>query len=157
MSRRGVVVAILMLALSGSVAGVFAAAEDPLVVFFYAEGCPDCVRIKGLLDALLPDLPRGEDDIAAYNVADEGTLDLLAKLESAFGVEILSTPVLFIGSGVFTADDEPQIMDAITRCAREGCPSPLAAIAPKPFPWGDLVRLTGFALFVVLLAVWQTR
>jgi len=133
--------------------------EDPLVVYFYSQGCPDCATIKELLDVMVYDLPRGADDIAAYDVAEEGVLDLLVKLESAFGVEAPDIPMVFIGTAdVFTVDSpEPRIMDAITRCARENCPSPLSLIAPKPFPWGDVLRLSALALIGLLLAVWQTH
>jgi len=165
MTRRGLFITIfvgLLFATSFASASQIPdapAIEDPLVVYFYSEKCPDCATIKGLLDVMIYDLPRGSDDIAAYNVAEDGVLDLLVKLESAFGVEAPDIPMIFVGTAdVFTIDSpEPRIMDAITRCARENCASPLSLIAPKPFPWGDVLRLGALALIGFLLAVWQTR
>lgn len=129
---------------------------DPLVLYFYEDGCPACVDVKEHLDALVDYLPRGESDIASHEVSEEGAWELLRELESAYEVEILSLPAVFIGDRVFTAGQELQMSDAITRCAREGCASPLVSIATPPFPWGDILRLAGFSLlFFFLLFVLQ--
>jgi len=133
-----------------------AEAGDPLVLYFYEDGCPACVDVKEHLDALVDYLPQREADIASYEVSEEGVWELLRKLESAYKVEILSLPAVFVGDHVFKAGQEPQISDAITRCARESCASPLAAIAVPPFPWGDILRLGGFSLlFFFFLFVLQ--
>ena len=136
---------------------VHATVEDPMVVYFYEVGCPDCAQIRSLLDAMVYDLPRGEEDIASYDIEAEGTLKLLEKLESAYGVEINTTPIVFVGEQVFTADQEQSITDAINRYARNGYVSPLQIIAPEPFPWGDLLRLVALATIGLLLALWQTH
>ena len=153
--RRVMVLGLIAIAILGTAAQ--ATVEDPLVVYFYEVGCPDCAQIKSLLEGMVYDLPRGEEDIASYDIAEDGTLDLLAKLESAYGVEIYTTPVVFVSERVFTADDELQIMDAISRCKQGGCVSPLEIIAPEPFPWGDLFRFAAVAVIGALLAFWQTR
>ena len=131
-------------------------AGSPSVVFFYQSGCPDCERISEVLDALGGDLPPGA--VARYEVGDPAARRLFQKLQKAYGIDVSSVPVVFIGDRVFTGASraqELQISDAIERCVTTPCSSPLNRVPPDVFPWVDLLELALLGGLVVLLALLQ--
>ena len=132
-----------------------ASAQDPVVLFFYAEGCPDCMAVEELLTALIIDLP--ESALQRYEISDPKAAELLAELKDAYGIEEASVPIVFVGDNVAVGAGRAQefkLRDAIGRCVTLGCPSPLARIRP-PVSVDDLLWLALFAAVFVILAVWQ--
>jgi thiol-disulfide isomerase/thioredoxin len=135
----------------------WAVAADPSVVVFYEQDCPDCELMKQVLDELTAEHPDLE--IARYEIAQPGTMDLWIELLEDAGVEIaevdLGVPTLFIGEELFLrarAEDEEAVRRAVIRCATEGCPSPLPSPANR---WVDLGILLGFAALLALLYLLQ--
>jgi len=129
--------------------------EDPVVLFFYGEGCPDCMAVDELLTALSSDLP--ESALRRYEISDPEAAELLSKLEAAYGIEEASVPIVFVGDDVIIGAGRAQefkLRDAIGHCVTLGCPSPLARIRP-PVSVDDLLRLAMFAAVFVILAIWQ--
>jgi len=132
------------------------AQDRPWIVFFHAEGCPDCAEIEGLLDGLTSELP--ETAVARYDIADQKSLRLLMELAAAYDVETSSVPVVFIGDEVVVGAgraEEFELRNAIGACTIHGCPSPLERAASVFFPEG-LLRLGLFAVLFGLLWWWQT-
>jgi thiol-disulfide isomerase/thioredoxin len=130
-------------------------AENPIVLFFYAEGCPDCMAIDELLTALSSDLPPAA--LSRYEISDPKASGLLEKLKAAYGIGDASVPIVFVGDDVVVGAGKAQefkLRDAIGHCATLGCPSPLTRVRP-PVTADDLIRLAVFAAALVILAIWQ--
>lgn len=152
--------ALLLLVLSFcAVVGVRGSAEAlPVVVAFYEEGCPDCARIDEVLVALASDLPASA--VRRYEISEPGSMRILRRLMAAYNLDekTATVPIVFVGDTVVIGGDRSQelrLMDAISRCARSECPSPLARIDLSAFPWRDVARLALLVGLVVLFALLQ--
>jgi len=140
----------------GSALPLVAAEEEPWIVVFYEEGCPNCAQIEELLEGLTSELPASA--IARYDISDPEALDLLMELAEAYDVETSSVPVVFVGDEVVLGAGRAQefeLRNAIGACTVRGCPSPLAR-APSITFRSSLLRLTFFAVLFALLLWWQT-
>ncbi len=155
MRHRYALLAVVTLALSLSFPAV-AADEEPWIVVFFDEGCPDCAQIEEVLEGLTSELP--ESAIVRYDVSDAESLDLLMELATAYEVEVSTVPVVFVGEEVVLGAGRAQefeLRNAIGECTIQGCPSPLAR-APSLAFRSSLLRLTLFAVLFALLLWWQT-
>jgi thiol-disulfide isomerase/thioredoxin len=124
----------------------------PIVVFFYQEGCPDCVQIGEVLDLLAGDLPDGA--VARYEITDPEGKRLFRRLQKAYGIDISSVPLVFVGDRVIAGASRAQeltLSDALGDCTTAPCPSPLDRLPPDVFPWVDLAQLGLLGLLVALL------
>lgn len=140
----------------GSALPLVAAEEEPWIVVFYEEGCPNCAQIEELLEGLTSELPASA--IVRYDISDPEALDLLMELAEAYDVETSSVPVVFVGDEVVLGAGRAQefeLRNAIGACTVRGCPSPLAR-APSIAFRSSLLRLTVFAVLFALLLWWQT-
>jgi glutaredoxin len=149
---------LLMLAVLtlGSALPLAAARDEPWIVVFFQEGCPDCARVEELLEGLTSELPAAA--IVRYDISDPEALDLLTELAEAYGVETSSVPVVFVGDEVVLGAGRAQefeLRNAIGACTVRGCPSPLER-APSVAFRASLLRLTLFAVLFALLLWWQT-
>lgn len=139
--------------------GFCGSAEDlPVVVAFYEAGCPDCARIDEVLVALASDLPASA--VRRYEISEPGSMRILRRLMAAYNLseKTATVPIVFVGDTVVVGADRSQelkLMDAISRCARSECPSPLARIDLSAFPWKDVARLALLVGLAVLLALLQ--
>jgi thiol-disulfide isomerase/thioredoxin len=132
------------------------APHAPIVVVFYQEGCPDCVKIAEVLDALAGDLPEGA--VARYEIGDPQSRRLFQKLQKAYAIDVSSVPVVFIGDHAIAGasrTNELTLSDAIGDCITGPCTSPLDRIPPDIFPWRDLLELALLGSLVFLLALLQ--
>ncbi len=139
--KTGLALALLLLLLVAG--GALAAPGRPQVLFFYQEGCPDCVRMEEALAIALDETPGPE--VARYELSTPGTKDLLARLATAFEVDSPNVPLFFVGDKAIVGagmPEELQLRAEIQHCASVGCPSPLDRVSP-PFPWLDLLTLAG--------------
>ena len=133
-----------------------AAEQEPWIVVFYEEGCPDCAQVEELLAGLTSELPASA--IVRYDISDPEMLDLLMELADAYDVETSSVPVVFVGDEVVLGAGRAQefeLRNAIGACTVNDCPSPLAR-APSIAFRSSLLRLTLFAALFALLLWWQT-
>ena len=162
--RLGLVLLTLVLACSSLAASqpartaVEPAAEPvaPVVVFFYQEGCPDCIEIAGVLDALAGDFPEGA--VARYEIGDPASRKLFRKMLAAYSIDGTSVPIVFVGERVIAGASRIQelaLTDALGDCVTSSCPSPFDRLPPDVFPWGDLLELALLASLVLLLALLQ--
>jgi glutaredoxin len=136
--RAGFAVALLV---AVAAVGGFAAPGRPQVLFFYQEGCPDCVRMEEALGLALNETPGPE--VARYELSAPGAQDLLARLSTAFEITSPGVPLFFVGDKAIVGagmPEELQLRAEIQHCASVGCPSPLDRVSP-PFPWLDLLTL----------------
>lgn len=146
----------LLLASCVSALVVAESADDPVILFFHEEECPDCALVEELLVALVTELP--ESAMRRYEIAEPGVIELLAALVSAYEMEAPSVPVVFVGDEVVVGagrTQEFQLRAAIGDCTVRGCHSPLERIRPPSFPWLEIVKLAAFVALFVLLAAWQ--
>ena len=140
----------------GSALPLIAAEEEPWIVVFYEEGCPDCAQVEELLEGLTSELSASA--IVRYDISDPEALDLLLELAEAYDVEASSVPVVFVGDEVVLGAGRAQefeLRNAIGACTVRSCPSPLAR-APSIAFGSSLLRLTVFAVLFALLLWWQT-
>ena len=157
---RAQVVFLLIAALavaSATCAAQSAALARPEVVFFYQEGCPDCIQIGEVLDLLVSDLPEGA--IARYEIGDPASHKLFLRLQKAYGIDVSSVPLVFVGDRVISGAGRLQeltLTDAVGDCAQSPCPSPLDRLPPDVFPWIDLAQLALLGFAVVLLVLLQS-
>lgn len=131
-------------------------AAPPIVVFFYEHGCPDCVLIGEVLDALGADLPAGA--IARYEIGAPESRRLFQRMQKAFGIDVSTVPVVFIGDRVIAGASRMQelaLTDALGDCATTPCPSPMSRIPPDAFPWADVLEFGLLTALVLLLALLQ--
>jgi glutaredoxin len=152
----------LLAAVLGAAAVLPCAAQEaapsasPVVVFFYQDGCPDCVKIGEVLDALAGDLPAGA--VARYEIGDPSSRRLFQRLQKAYGIETSSVPLVFVGDQVIAGASRAQelaLSDALGDCVTTPCASPIDRLPPDVFPWIDLIELALLGSLVVLLALLQ--
>jgi glutaredoxin len=157
--RRVFYALILSLAtVSALVIACSAADEEPAVLFFYQEDCPDCAEVSGLLDELLSTMP--DLTLRSIEISEPGALELLAALCEANGIETANVPVVFVHGEVIIGAgraQEFQLRAAIGDCLIEPCVSPLLVLEAEPFPWTDVLWLAAAAALFVFLMAWQIR
>lgn len=129
---------------------------SPMIVEFYAEGCPDCARMEDVLDALLVDHP--DMGIVRYEINAPGASALLWKLSSHYKVLATRVPVIFVGDQAIIGAGRAQefaLRTAIGDCATRGCPSPLDYAESADFPGKDFLWLGLFVGAVILFLLLQ--
>ncbi len=150
------VAAVLWMASASCFAQDPSAGTAPIVIFFYEEGCPDCVKIEEVLDALESELPEGA--IARHEIGDSESRRLFQKLQKAYEIDVSSVPVVFIGDRVIagaTLPRELELTDAIGDCITGACSSPLDRVPAGVIPWRDALELALLVSLVLLLALLQ--
>lgn len=129
-----------------------AASEDPTVVVFYKEGCPDCRR----LDELLNGLSSQHSDlmIGHYEISDPGAQDLLSHLSFSYGVLDTNYPIVFVGDKAFVGVSRARELDvrnAIVECISRSCPSPLSRLKETSLSWNHVFIALGVGMFLLLV------
>jgi|Deesub1362B_J571_1020462.scaffolds.fasta_scaffold15768_1 thiol-disulfide isomerase/thioredoxin len=140
-----------LLALAAVVA-VSGYAAEVEVVLFWTAGCPPCLRMKDFLSQLERDYPGVE--VLAYEVIHSpANWRLFTQVSQAYGVELGTPPVTFVGELVVEGSGrtaEMQVQQEVLRCLQEGCPSPLSLVSPDQ-PWvPSPVELTLLALVLLV-------
>ena len=131
-------------------------ASAPLSVVFYEEGCPNCVRMEGLLDELLV----GHEDVpvARYEINAPGSSALLWKLAAHYGIVATQVPVIFIGDQAIIGAGRAQefnLRTAVGDCIQLGCPSPLEYVQGGQAVLRDLLIVGAFVGFFIALLILQ--
>jgi len=129
-----------------------AASEDPMVVVFYKEGCPDCQRLDELLDGL----SSQHSDLAIdhYEISDPVAQDLLSRLSFSYGVLDTNYPIVFVGDKAFVGVSRAKELDvrtAVLECIARSCPSPLSRLKEAGLSWNHVVIALGVGMFLLLL------
>ena len=130
----------------------YAASEEPMVVVFSKEGCPDCQRLDKLLDGLASQ--HTQLTIAHYEISDTGAQDLLSRLSFSYGVLDTDYPIVFVGDKAFVGVSrakEVAIRSAVLECITRGCPSPLIRLSETSLSWDHVVIALGIAMFLLLV------
>jgi glutaredoxin len=156
MNHRSALRAALVLAILLAIPAVAATGEEPWIVVFFEEGCPDCAQVEELLEGLTSELPASAT--VRYDIAEPEALDLLMELAVVYEVETSSVPVVFVGDNVIVGagrSQEFELRNAIGECTIHGCLSPLSRV-PSLVSRASLLRLTLFAVLFALLLWWQT-
>lgn len=129
-----------------------AASEDPMVVVFYKEGCPDCRRLDELLDQLSSQ--HSDLTIDHYEISAPGTQDLLSRLSFSYGVLDTNYPIVFVGDNAFVGVSRAKELDvrtAILECIARSCPSPLSRLKETSLSWNHVFIALGVGMFLLLL------
>ncbi len=130
----------------------------PIIVVFYEEGCPDCVRMDELLEELLTEHPNLT--VARYEINAPGALGLMGGLSAAYGIEGANVPIILVGEEAIVGAgraEEMRLRAAIENCVTLGCSSPLARVEKSSIPWRDVGVLTGFVALFLLFFFLQGR
>ncbi len=137
MRRVGLLVVGVVLLFALAVSGATEA------ILFYEEGCPHCAEMEELLAEM-----QGEGvavTVTMYSVASNEAQSLLPRLLTAYGAEMGSVPLLFVGDvavvrGTFYRIGGPtmeltgraadlQVRNVVEQAASEGAPSPRSRVA----------------------------
>lgn len=118
------------------------------LVLFYEQGCPHCAQLEEFLASVAPHYP--ELEIRRYEIHDPEAKSLLPKLLAAYGAEVGSVPIVFIGDmavvgGTFWGlgpepvtlsgrAEEAMLLEAIQKNIAVDAPSPLAKISTAEQP-----------------------
>jgi cytochrome c biogenesis protein CcdA/glutaredoxin len=118
------------------------AVQATTLVVFHEIGCSHCARIKAFIESVAPSYP--ELEVVRYEIHDPESQELLGGLLSAYGVEVGSVPILFIGDVAFVGGvyyglypepysaagraEEMALEEAIQRAIDADAPSPLDRI-----------------------------
>ena|GEM_PF-294861 len=130
----------------------WATPEDPMVVVFYKEGCPDCRRLDELLDGLSSQ--HSDLTIGHYEISAPGTQGVLSRLSFSYGVLGTNYPIVFVGDKAFVGMSRAKEVDvrtAVLDCIARSCPSPLSRLKETSLSWNHVVIALGFAVFLLLL------
>lgn len=147
------VIACLLPAVILAVSSLCAWATD--FVIFYEEGCPHCARTEAILGRIAPNYPSV--NVIRHEIHDPDAQDLLGRLLAAYGVDLGSVPMFFVGDVAYVEGtyyglyDEPYaasgraeeltLEQAIQRAVEQDAASPLTRIA-KTEGGGLAARLT---------------
>ena len=129
-----------------------AASENPMVVVFNKEGCPDCRRLEELLDGLASQ--HSQLTIGHYEISDPGAQDLLSRLSFSYGVLDTDYPIVFVGEKAFVGVSrakEIAVRSAVLDCIARNCPSPLSRLSKTSLSWDHVVIALGIGMFLLLL------
>jgi len=129
-----------------------AASQDPLVVVFYKEGCPDCQRLDELLDGLSSQ--HSDLTIDHYEISDPDAQDLLSRLSFSYGVLDTDYPIVFVGEKAFVGVSRAKEVDvrtAVLDCIARSCPSPLSRLNETSLSWNHVVLALSIGVFLLLL------
>ena len=129
-----------------------AASEDPMVVVFYKEGCPDCQRLDELLDGLSSE--HSDLTIGHYEISTPEAQDLLSRLSFSYRVLDINYPIVFVGDKAFVGVSRAKELDvrtAVLDCIARSCPSPLSHLKETSLSWNHVVIALGVAMFLLLL------
>ena len=127
-----------------------AASEDPMVVVFYKEGCPDCRRLDELLDGLSSQ--HTDLTIDHYEISDPDAQELLSRLSFSYGVLDTNYPIVFVGDKAFVGVSRAKELDvrtAIVECISRSCPSPL--LKETSLSWNHVFIALGVGMFLLLV------
>jgi len=131
---------------------------QPIIVVFYEEGCPDCVRMDELLEELLTEHPNLT--VARYEINAPGASGLLQNIGEAYGISTTDVPIVLVGEEAIVGAgraEEMRLRAAIENCVTLGCSSPLARVEKSSIPWRDVGVLTGFVALFLLFFFLQGR
>lgn len=129
------------------------AVADPTVVVFTQEGCPDCERMKPVIEELAAAYPS-----LGFRTISDSDPDAMRlwSLAASYGVLPSHFPVIFVGRTAIVGasrENELRLRNAVAECASAGCPSPLPLQEAPRVPWraalivGAAVVLLLFVLF----------
>ena len=150
-------VAVLTIFLVPTATVVATPSSDPFVIVFYEDGCPSCVEMEELLEGMLIEAP--ETAVVRYEITEPGSLELLASLAKAYGIDIPSTvPIVFVAEDVVIGMGRTQeftLRNAIGDClTTDACESPIARL-PISQLRADLPRLALFLAIFGAIAWFQ--
>lgn len=121
----GKILAVLALTIT-LVQVAYATLEEPVILVFHEEGCPDCRRMEAVLQELLASYP--ELSVARYEITQPGSSELFNSLADRYGVLVYKVPIIYVGEVAIVGAGRVQVMrlrEAVEGCALSGCISPL--------------------------------
>jgi thiol-disulfide isomerase/thioredoxin len=127
--------------------------SEPIIVAFFADGCPQCE----IMDDLLSELLVGHEDIpvARYNINSPDSAKLQLELAAHYGIITTEPPVIFVGEKAVVGSGRSQeikLRTAVGDCIQRGCASPLEHVEEGKEFFHDLLIVGGFlGLFLALL------
>jgi glutaredoxin len=133
MKRSALTIAFLLPSLLGAVP---ACALEPLIYFFWMEGCPHCTAAKTFLEKLEARFPQVE--IKTYEVSgEEANEKLYRDILALYGIKRQIFPVTFIGDldpvvGYYTDSTTGAEMEEKVRyCLKNRCGDPIGSFLRK--------------------------
>ncbi len=95
--------------------------------FFEGQGCPYCAKMKSYLEGLKVDYPNLK--VYEFEVYfNKENQVLFEKMARAYGAETSGVPTIFVDDEVINGADFEKVKNAIERCSKETCISPIDKI-----------------------------
>lgn len=125
------------------------AVADPTVVVFTQEGCPDCERMKPVIEELAAAYPG-----LGFRTISDSDPDAMRlwSLATRYGVLPSHFPIIFVGQTAIVGasrENELRLRIAVADCARSSCPSPLPSQETPRVPWRAAL-IVGIAVILAL-------
>jgi uncharacterized membrane protein/thiol-disulfide isomerase/thioredoxin len=127
--------ALLIVTLSAWPVHALGAAQEtePVIYFFWGDGCPHCATAKPALRALAE---RLNVELREYEVwYSPENQKLFFEMAAALGFQPQAVPTIIIGKQYwegYAKSIEPQMEAAIADCRKNGCPDPSLGLIPAP-------------------------
>ncbi len=113
--------------------------SQPIIYFFWGDGCPHCAEAKPFLEELTRKYPSLQ--VRSFEVwYSEENRDELKRLGKNYGFEPTAVPTTFIGQQYWVGWNEviaQQVEETVQTCLLNGCPDPGSYVAgqePTPLP-----------------------
>ena len=135
MKKFTLLLTLLILGLAAWPAHALNAAQEsePIIYFFWGDGCPHCATAKPALRALAE---RLNVEMREYEVwYSPENQKLFFDMAAVLGFQPQAVPTILIGERHwegYAKSIEPQMEAVITDCRQNGCPDPGAGLIPAP-------------------------
>ncbi len=106
----------------------FAQNSNPIDLYFFeGQGCPHCAKMKSYLEGLKNDYPdlKVYDFEVYFNAENQA---LFRKMAEAYGTDTSGVPTIFIDNEVIVGENFEKVKNAVERCSKEVCVSPMDKI-----------------------------
>lgn len=107
--------------------------SEPVIYFFWGDGCPHCATAKPALRALAE---RLNVELREYEVwYSPENQKLFFEMAAVLGFQPQAVPTIIIGEQYwegYAKSIEPQMEAVIADCRKNGCPDPSLGLIPAP-------------------------
>jgi len=112
--------------------------------FFEGQGCPHCAKMKSFLEGL----KRDYQNLKVYDFEvyfNKENQSLFRKMAEAYGTDASGVPTIFIDNEVIVGENFEKVKNAIERCSREICVSPIEKLKEENSAANVNISIDGYS------------